>query len=173
MNTSLGPPRGIIGIEISCTVVRPYPVLSYPPILSVPSQHLCQLVILIIRIYKTDRRRRPYSKMLGRPHSRLKLTTGTYIKEMPQFLGRCDLYPNLAVGSYDGFVRIFDMRNLMRPVREADVGGGAWRVKFHPSNIAEWAREVLVGAMHAGCRVVRLMGMVTIMRMRMKGMGGG
>jgi len=43
----------------------------------------------------------------------------------------------------------------MRPVCEADVGGGAWRVKFRPSNIAERAREVLVGAMHAGCRVVR------------------
>jgi len=40
-------------------------------------------------------------------------------------------------------------------VYEVDVGGGAWRVKFHPSNIAGRAREVLVGAMHAGCRVVR------------------
>jgi len=30
-----------------------------------------------------------------------------------------------------------------------------WRVKFHPSNAAGRARDVLVGAMHAGCRVVR------------------
>ncbi len=42
----------------------------------------------------------------------------------------------------------------MRPLCEADVGGGAWRVKFHPSNIGGRTREVLVGAMHAGCRVV-------------------
>jgi diphthamide biosynthesis protein 7 len=43
----------------------------------------------------------------------------------------------------------------MRPVCEADIGGGAWRVKFHPSDIAGRAREVLVAGMHAGCRVVR------------------
>jgi diphthamide biosynthesis protein 7 len=43
----------------------------------------------------------------------------------------------------------------MRPVCEAAVGGGAWRLKFHPSNVGGRAREVLVGAMHAGCRVVR------------------
>ena len=59
----------------------------------------------------------------------------------------------LAVSSYDSTVRIFDTRNLMQPVCEADVDGGVWRVKFHPSNRGR-AREVLVGAMHAGCRVV-------------------
>ena len=46
----------------------------------------------------------------------------------------------------------------MRPVCEADVGGGAWRLKFHPCNVGARAREVLIGAMHAGCRVVRFDG---------------
>ena len=64
----------------------------------------------------------------------------------------------LAVGSYDSTVRIFDTRNLMRPVCEAAVGGGAWRLKFHPSGVGGRARELLVGAMHAGCRVVRFGG---------------
>jgi diphthamide biosynthesis protein 7 len=62
----------------------------------------------------------------------------------------------LAVGAYDATVRIFDMRSVLRPVCEADVGGGAWRVKFHPSTAAaDRTRDVLVAAMHAGCRVVR------------------
>ena len=73
----------------------------------------------------------------------------TFIQASPHQPGK------LAVGSYDSTVRIFDARNLMRPVCEADVGGRAWTVMFHPSSVRGRAREVLVGDMHAGCRVVR------------------
>ncbi|KAG8987658.1 hypothetical protein FRB90_003223 [Tulasnella sp. 427] len=39
----------------------------------------------------------------------------------------------LAVGSYDSTVRLFDTRKPLRPLLQMDVGGGAWRVKWHPS----------------------------------------
>ncbi|KAJ1311565.1 hypothetical protein OPQ81_010049 [Rhizoctonia solani] len=39
----------------------------------------------------------------------------------------------VAVGSYDNTVRIFDTRKITLPLTEVGVGGGAWRVKWHPS----------------------------------------
>ncbi|KAH9049337.1 WD-40 repeat-containing protein [Lactarius hengduanensis] len=46
-------------------------------------------------------------------------------------------HPNIehliAVGSYDCTVRLFDTRKPLTPLAQADVGGGAWRVKWHPS----------------------------------------
>ncbi|KAI0047839.1 WD40 repeat-like protein [Auriscalpium vulgare] len=63
----------------------------------------------------------------------------------------------LAVGSYDDTVRIFDTRKLLTPLTQADVGGGAWRVKWHPSSVR--AHHLLVAAMHDGFKVVRFRGL--------------
>ncbi|TFY69242.1 hypothetical protein EVJ58_g515 [Rhodofomes roseus] len=59
----------------------------------------------------------------------------------------------LAVGSYDNTVRLFDARKPLVPLTQADVGGGAWRVKWHPS--PERKNDLLVACMHDGFKVVR------------------
>lgn len=46
------------------------------------------------------------------------------------------------------------MRKFNRPMVEADVGGGAWRVKWHPE--ARRSTDLLVACMHDGFKVVRL-----------------
>ncbi|GAA6007225.1 hypothetical protein JCM11491_003051 [Sporobolomyces phaffii] len=56
----------------------------------------------------------------------------------------------IAVGSYDATVRLFDKRNPLRPLTSFDVGGGVWRLKWHPTN----PRRLLVAAMHNGFSVV-------------------
>jgi diphthamide biosynthesis protein 7 len=55
--------------------------------------------------------------------------------------------------SYDNTVRLFDARKLSNPVASADVGGGAWRVKWHPSSSRK--HDLLVACMHDGFKVVR------------------
>lgn len=62
----------------------------------------------------------------------------------------------LAVGSYDDKVRLFDARKPLAPLTEVDVGGGAWRVKWHPS--AERKDDLLVACMHDGCKVLHFEG---------------
>lgn len=57
-----------------------------------------------------------------------------------------------AVGSYDSKLRLFDARMTARPLSETDVGGGVWRVKWHPTD----ADKLLVGCMHDGFKVLRL-----------------
>jgi len=65
-------------------------------------------------------------------------------------------HPNIehliAVGSYDATVRLFDSRKPLKPLAQADVGGGAWRVKWHPSPSRD--QDLLVAAMHDGFKVV-------------------
>ncbi|KAJ7597044.1 WD-40 repeat-containing protein [Mycena floridula] len=58
----------------------------------------------------------------------------------------------LAVGSYDNTVRIFDTRKLGIPITEVDVGGGAWRVKWHPS--VSRKNDLLVACMHHGISII-------------------
>jgi diphthamide biosynthesis protein 7 len=66
-------------------------------------------------------------------------------------------HPNIehliAVGSYDATVRLFDSRKPLKPLSQADIGGGAWRVKWHPS--PSRANDLLVAAMHDGFKIVR------------------
>ncbi|KAG8962755.1 hypothetical protein FRC05_005121 [Tulasnella sp. 425] len=62
----------------------------------------------------------------------------------------------LAVGSYDSTVRLFDTRKPLRPFLQMDVGGGAWRVKWHPS--PQRRHDILVACMHDGFKVLRTSG---------------
>lgn len=59
----------------------------------------------------------------------------------------------LAVGSYDNTLSLFDVRNPLNPLGEVDVGGGAWRVKWHPSSSRK--DDLLAACMHDGVKVVR------------------
>lgn len=59
----------------------------------------------------------------------------------------------IACSSYDNTVRLFDKRKPSVSVTQVDVGGGAWRVKWHPS--ASRKNDLLVACMHDGFKVVR------------------
>jgi WD40 repeat protein len=77
-----------------------------------------------------------------------------------------------AVGSYDEFVRVYDHRKLDQPILKVAVGGGVWRIKWHPScwddnnehppfserNHVKKER-LLIAAMHGGCRVIDIPGL--------------
>ncbi|KNZ46765.1 hypothetical protein VP01_697g4 [Puccinia sorghi] len=52
--------------------------------------------------------------------------------------------------SYDGHVRLFDGRNMGTSVAKEDVGGGVWRLKWHP----ELPDRLLLACMHAGFLVL-------------------
>ncbi|KAJ6810300.1 diphthine methyltransferase [Iris pallida] len=60
----------------------------------------------------------------------------------------------LLTGSYDEFLRVWDLRSMSKPVNSYSLclGGGVWRVKYHPY------REdlVLAACMHNGFAVVRI-----------------
>ncbi|KAL4069623.1 WD40-repeat-containing domain protein [Scleroderma yunnanense] len=60
----------------------------------------------------------------------------------------------IAVGSYDNSVRIFDTRKPSSPLTAIDVGGGAWRVKWHPSSIRK--NDLLVACMHGGFKIAEI-----------------
>ncbi|KAF9455998.1 WD-40 repeat-containing protein [Collybia nuda] len=58
----------------------------------------------------------------------------------------------IAVGSYDDTVRLFDMRKPLTALAEVNVGGGAWRVKWHPSPSRR--DDLLVACMYDGFKVI-------------------
>ena len=62
--------------------------------------------------------------------------------------------PNLlASGSYDEKLRLFDTRRMREPISTISLGGGVWRLKWHPC--AEHSRLLLAACMHNGFHVVR------------------
>jgi diphthine methyl ester acylhydrolase len=60
----------------------------------------------------------------------------------------------LLTGSYDEFLRVWDMRLMEKPVNKTSInlGGGVWRMKYHPS-IAD---VVLAACMHNGFSIVKV-----------------
>ncbi|GMI71475.1 hypothetical protein like AT5G63010 [Hibiscus trionum] len=63
--------------------------------------------------------------------------------------------PNtILTGSYDEYLRVWDLRSISRPVNEASVclGGGVWRIKHHPFV----SGLVLAACMHNGFAIVKI-----------------
>ncbi|KZT60874.1 WD40 repeat-like protein [Calocera cornea HHB12733] len=60
----------------------------------------------------------------------------------------------IAVGTYDSLVRIYDTRSPARPLASHPVAGGAWRLSYHPSPTRR--DHLLVAAMHGGAEVLDL-----------------
>lgn len=60
----------------------------------------------------------------------------------------------IAVGTYDSLVRIYDTRSPQRPLQTHTVSGGAWRLAFHPSPARK--DQLLVAAMHGGAEIFHL-----------------
>ena len=52
--------------------------------------------------------------------------------------------------SYDERVLLWDIRSLRRPVKETVVGGGVWRVKWHPVN----PELMATACMHNGFQIL-------------------
>ncbi|KAJ2457625.1 hypothetical protein GGF42_002568 [Coemansia sp. RSA 2424] len=69
--------------------------------------------------------------------------------------GVCSIHSNfhrqhmVATGGYDDTVMIWDMRAMRAPVSEFNVGGGVWRLKWHPKE----PTQLLVGAMYGGFHI--------------------
>lgn len=61
----------------------------------------------------------------------------------------------LIFSSYDNKVKLFDSRNPFIPLTEIDVGGGAWRVKWHPCSARK--NDLLVACMHDGFKVINFL----------------
>ena len=59
----------------------------------------------------------------------------------------------LWTGGYDDMVRVWDVRAMKEAMCEVGVGGGVWRIKFHPRK-----NLVLVAAMYDGFKVVERSG---------------
>jgi len=58
----------------------------------------------------------------------------------------------LVTGSYDAKVRLWDTRMMNRPTNDIDLGGGIWRLKWHPEKTA----RLLVAAMRGGFHICEL-----------------
>uniref|UniRef100_A0A5B7BX14 methylated diphthine methylhydrolase n=1 Tax=Davidia involucrata TaxID=16924 RepID=A0A5B7BX14_DAVIN len=62
----------------------------------------------------------------------------------------------LLTGSYDEYLRVWDVRSISKPINETSIclGGGVWRIKHHPFVPG----LVLAACMHNGFAVVKIKG---------------
>ncbi|RDB29490.1 Diphthine methyltransferase [Hypsizygus marmoreus] len=60
----------------------------------------------------------------------------------------------IAVGSYDHSVKIFDVRKPLTALTQVDVGGGAWRIKWHPSPSRKG--DALIACTHDGVKTLHV-----------------
>ncbi|WCJ38287.1 Transducin/WD40 repeat-like superfamily protein [Euphorbia peplus] len=70
-------------------------------------------------------------------------------------ISKCPNDPNtLVTGSYDEYLRVWDVRSISKPVNETSVhlGGGVWRLKHHPYVPG----IILAACMHNGFAVVKI-----------------
>ncbi|KAG8190074.1 hypothetical protein JTE90_023046 [Oedothorax gibbosus] len=58
----------------------------------------------------------------------------------------------LVTGSYDEHVFLWDVRKMKTPISEISLGGGIWRLKWHPSN----PQYLLTASMHNGFHAVSI-----------------
>lgn len=59
---------------------------------------------------------------------------------------------HLYTGGYDDCLKIWDTRSMKQPLAEKNLGGGVWRIKFHPAR----ADLLLVACMYDGFKVVKV-----------------
>ncbi|KAJ1843381.1 hypothetical protein LPJ73_005510 [Coemansia sp. RSA 2703] len=70
--------------------------------------------------------------------------------------GVCSIHSNfhrqymVATGGYDDTVMVWDTRSMRRPLAESNIGGGIWRLKWHPLE----PTQLLVGAMYNGFHIL-------------------
>ncbi|KAJ2892660.1 hypothetical protein IWW38_003134 [Coemansia aciculifera] len=89
--------------------------------------------------------------------------------------GVCSIHSNfhrqhmVATGGYDDTVMVWDARAMRAPLAEYNVGGGVWRLKWHP----EEPTQLLVGAMYGGFHIldVAVSGMSPLECAPMPGLG--
>ncbi|XP_053388811.1 diphthine methyltransferase-like [Mercenaria mercenaria] len=60
----------------------------------------------------------------------------------------------LATGSYDENILLWDSRNMKQPVRELGLGGGVWRIKWEPAS----SEYILTATMYNGFHIVNTSG---------------
>ena len=64
------------------------------------------------------------------------------------FINNCSIVD--VVCSYDEVVCVWDARHMTQPLCEVGVGGGVWRLKWHPVDKS----LLLAACMHNGCHVL-------------------